>query len=555
MTLSESKQGIQAITKNGRVTLPMALIMLLFSSLLQSACTGSNSSAMKDAPNSVSINSDSVPRTNITIDAIEYQPVLHSLALPTYWAIDSEPNEAMLSSLNAQLATLSEYFSGPFFLGNFALGIKLEPRLTHAYSIDIAQTQLGQSRVVLTLGSTAQYATLTQPLATAIYRSLRQAHQVEDGLLDKLVSHGLALHFIESQLKAELEQGLERGLVSEPLYQQTQFTAADLTIAIELASNAIDTGNTVSDWFTPQRGVASVTVFKDNASATGTDFKDNASAWKLGYYLVEQHFLRYPGSDAQNSFAVNSHLFHANLALPITIEHKTEQYVRTSDVAEQVGVSELTRQATQFSGTYFLEGWNQQKLIALTFDDGPSIYTSKILDLLAEEEVKASFFWTGENMLANKAIMQRTLADGHTLANHSWDHPHGRALSTEKLWQEQVLKTNQLFESMVGVSPRFYRPPFGEITDEQIAFLDEQGMKVILWSVDTRDWNAPIITVDNISDVVIQNQHPEVISLMHDAGGNRQNTLDALPDIIEHYRSQGYGFVNLEQMLGISDKR
>lgn len=509
--------------------------------LLVSACGGGSDSTTQSSDNSAPIDSGDqgageqvLPRESIVIDGIEYQPILDDLALPTYWLAESEPSEEALSGLKVQLTTLSELFSYQFSLENFALAVSLDPLQTQAVIIDYSSSQLGMSRVQLTLSAMPDSDMLTQPLATAIYLSLRQAHQVQGSLLEKLVSHGLALQFIETQVKPT------------QLYQVTQISGSELAEAVVLAKAAIEAAGTVADWFNPQ---------DSGLNALGSDFKDNGTAWKLGYYLAAEHFVRYPGSDASNAFAVDADLFEVNLDSSITVSHKAEQYVRTGDVNNQVAVSELTRQASDFIGAYFLEGWNQEKLIALTFDDGPSSYTTQILDLLAEHQIHASFFWMGENMVSNQSIMTRALGEGHTLANHSWSHPHGRSLTNDELWQQQVLKTNELFQASVGITPRFYRPPYGEITDEQIAFLDERGMKVILWSVDTRDWNSPTVTTENISDVMINNLHPEVINLMHDAGGNRQNTVDALPTVIEYYRSQGYRFVNLEQMLGISDKR
>ncbi|QDO82276.1 polysaccharide deacetylase family protein [Shewanella psychropiezotolerans] len=543
MMLIESKQRSQAIENSERPILSESVLLLIWvlASLLLSACGGSSGSTAKVPVDTTSISSGSTdnsgnndsgngktPRASVTLAGVDYQPILDELALPTYWAIDSEPSEEMLSGLNAQLARLSNAFSSQFTLDTFVLGIKLDPLQTQAFIIDISSSELGQSRVILTLAVVPEDSVLTQPLARAIYLALRQAHQVEDGLLGKLVSNGLALHFIESKLKPA------------HLYQETELIGVALNDAITQAKSAIDNeidnGTGVDVWF------------------DGTEPKDDGIAWKLGYYLVEQHFSRYPGSDASNAFSLDPGLFRINLASSITVNHKDEQYVRTGDVANQVEISELTRQASDYIGAYFLEGWNRDKLIALTFDDGPSIYTTQILDLLAQYKIPASFFWMGQNMKSNQAIMSRALAEGHTLANHSWSHPHGRSLTNNDLWQTQILKTNELFETMLGISPRFYRPPYGEITDEQVAFLDEKGMKVILWSVDTRDWNSPIVTVENISDVMINNLHPEVINLMHDAGGNRTNTVDALPAVIDYYRSQGYRFVNLETMLGISDK-
>ena len=126
--------------------------------------------------------------------------------------------------------------------------------------------------------------------------------------------------------------------------------------------------------------------------------------------------------------------------------------------------------------------------------------------------------------------------------------------SSDELWQQQVVTTNDEFKQLFNISPRFYRPPYGEISDQQIEYLASKGMKVMLWSVDSRDWNPELNSIDKIESELINNQHEEVITLMHDAGGNRQNTVDALPAIIAHYKSQGYRFVNLETLLGISDK-
>mgnify|MGYP000563137721 CR=1 FL=1 len=106
----------------------------------------------------------------------------------------------------------------------------------------------------------------------------------------------------------------------------------------------------------------------------------------------------------------------------------------------------------------------------------------------------------------------------------------------------------------MGITPRFYRPPYGEISDEQVAFLEKKGMKVVQWSVDSIDWNHNTNSIENIKHEVISHQHPEMISLMHDGGGDRQNTVDALPVIIAFYKKQGYRFVSIEALLGISDQ-
>lgn len=231
--------------------------------------------------------------------------------------------------------------------------------------------------------------------------------------------------------------------------------------------------------------------------------------------------------------------------------HKSERYVRNN---YQTKESRLTRQANKFIGSYFLKGYHEEKLIALTFDDGPSQYTEQILDVLATSNIKASFFWQGSRLAQFQNVIERTKLAGHTIANHSWDHPHSAVLPTKVWWQQQVLKTNEEMHKLLGITPHFYRPPFGEISDKQVKHLKQQGMKVILWSADSQDWNDKTNSVVNIQNAIISYQHPEMITLMHDGGGNRQNTVDALPAIIKHYHQQGYRFVTLQTLLGISDK-
>lgn len=345
----------------------------------------------------------------------------------------------------------------------------------------------------------------------------RNKQSSEESLFSQVIAKGLALHLIDDSFESNL------------LFAENQLTDAELTAALTELSIVLNEHN--DNWF-----------------------EQEAMTMAVGYYLAEQHFTTFPGSKASNVLNVLSENFVQWIHSLASQEHKLEQYVRTDDVPNQIHVSELTRQANEFFGSYFLEGYNNEKLIALTFDDGPSLYTDKILDVLAQANIKASFFWQGSRLTQFKTIIERAQLAGHTIANHSWNHPHSAKFSTQKLWNEQVLKTNNEMYKQLGITPRFYRPPYGEVSDEQILFLEAQGMKVILWSVDSRDWNPETNSKSHIVDEIITHQHTEMITLMHDSGGNRQNTVDALPEIIEHYKNQGYRFVNLQTLLGISDK-
>jgi len=149
-----------------------------------------------------------------------------------------------------------------------------------------------------------------------------------------------------------------------------------------------------------------------------------------------------------------------------------------------------------------------------------------------------------------KAVQQA----GHLIANHSWDHKDSSLYSDNNtFWQEQIEKTNTLFWNVFGLKSRLFRPPYGRINDNQIEFLADKGTKTILWSIDTRDWNPDINSEQFIINAVIQNEHTEAIVLMHDAGGNRENTTAALDDIIIHYQNLGYEFVTISELLGIGN--
>ncbi len=371
----------------------------------------------------------------------------------------------------------------------------------------------------------ANLNTLLIELTNTIYQSERLKYQDENSVLDRLVSRGLVLHFLQQNLAAN-----EFSIVVD-------IDSSALSIALVQVKAELGDSGSLDDWFTKER------------------LSEQTKANAVGYYLAAQHFSFYSGSDAANSFAVNSELFSPWLDKANNTEKKSEQYVRTGNVPDQIAIEELARQANLYQGSYFIEGLNHEKFIALSFDDGPSQYTTEILDVLEQAEVPASFFWQGKSLAVYQAVIERAIAAGHTVANHSWNHANGMSYNGDELWQQQVSPTNDEFQQLFKLTPRFYRPPYGEITDKQIEYLAAKGMKVLLWSVDSRDWNPALNSVDNIESALINNQHEEVITLMHDAGGNRQNTVDSLPAIIEHYKGQGYRFVNLETLLGISDKQ
>lgn len=228
----------------------------------------------------------------------------------------------------------------------------------------------------------------------------------------------------------------------------------------------------------------------------------------------------------------------------------------------QIPPAVLDRQAKEFAGTYFLEGPGDRKEIAFTYDDGPSLDTPALLDLLKKENVKVTFFWQGSQIEQFPETVRRALAEGHTLANHSYNHPDLSKLEDGGVWwQDQLEKTQQAYQKVVGFQPAMMRPPYGFLNDSQIKSLQGKGMKAILWSVDSADWfhthqnKMDELASNAIENVIRQYIHPEAIVLMHDSGGRgRKPTILATSRLIPELKKQGYQFTTVDKLLNIPAK-
>lgn len=196
------------------------------------------------------------------------------------------------------------------------------------------------------------------------------------------------------------------------------------------------------------------------------------------------------------------------------------------------------------------------KQVALTFDDGPDVYyTPQILDILKQNNIKATFFIIGMRAQAHPEMIHRIVNEGHSIGNHSWDHPVLTKLSVDEV-QEEVQKTEQVLYNITGIKTALFRPPYGSATSQQIDEISSLGYSIIDWSVDTRDWNKT--SVPQIMSFVSKEVYPGGIILQHCAGGkdeNLSNTIKALPQIIRSLRNQGYSFVTVQDLLGIPSSK
>ena len=182
------------------------------------------------------------------------------------------------------------------------------------------------------------------------------------------------------------------------------------------------------------------------------------------------------------------------------------------------------------------------KVIALTFDDGPGPYTAHLLDILDQYGAKATFFLIGSKVSGQTSVVRSIQARGHQLGNHSWSHPELPKLSVDQIAGE-IDRTNEAIRQATGIKPTILRPPYGAANGVVLEQLRARGMSSILWSVDTRDWadrNSQIVCARAVAGA-----RPGAVILMHDI---HQTSVNAVPCILSSLKQQGYSFVTIQRL-------
>ncbi|MBE6673438.1 MAG: polysaccharide deacetylase family protein [Ruminococcaceae bacterium] len=191
---------------------------------------------------------------------------------------------------------------------------------------------------------------------------------------------------------------------------------------------------------------------------------------------------------------------------------------------------------------------NAEKKIALTFDDGPHPqYTMEILTVLRQYGVKATFFTIGENVQYYPDAFAAIEREGHEIGNHTFSHPHLQTQNAKSL-TEELLHTEELLSAEGQKRLRLFRPPEGVCSDTVCRVAAEMGYSIILWTVDTRDWDhTPAKTiVENVMHTVKSGD----IILFHDYITSPSPTPDALRQLIPALLRQGYQFVTVSELIG-----
>lgn len=187
-----------------------------------------------------------------------------------------------------------------------------------------------------------------------------------------------------------------------------------------------------------------------------------------------------------------------------------------------------------------------KKLIALTFDDGPHPrYTNKILDVLMEYGIKATFFEVGENVRYYSETAQRVAREGHEIGNHTNTHPHLKGIDRASLTREVELCDNAI-ESVTGKKTKLFRPPEGVVEECVKVMAHEKNYSLVLWDIDTKDWAGTDCNV--IVKNVLDNAKNGSIILMHDYISKKCHTVEALKTIVPALIKRGYTFVTVSEL-------
>ncbi len=219
-----------------------------------------------------------------------------------------------------------------------------------------------------------------------------------------------------------------------------------------------------------------------------------------------------------------------------------------------VALWQISRARTfQFFGQLVPRVNTAQKLVALTFDDGPTPdATDQILAILDQAQIHATFFVTGAELAQNMAAGKQLVAAGHELGNHSYSHTR-MVLVTPAVVQDEIVRTDELIRMAGYQGEIYFRPPFGKKLFTLPYYLAKTGRKSIMWDVEPESYPEIAADADQIADYVVAKTQPGSIIILHVMYPNRRASLNAVPQIIERLQVQGYRFATVSELLAATE--
>lgn len=258
-------------------------------------------------------------------------------------------------------------------------------------------------------------------------------------------------------------------------------------------------------------------------------------------------------SEAQNRQSISNNEIAVNIGTQERIEQfKSAMLTTWQQEAQSKGI--ITDVPSRFQGVTIkaVTLSPQQKVIALTFDDGPwPKSTAQVLDILKKNNIKGTFFVVGQNVKNYPDLTRRIVTEGHSIANHTWHHWYHQM--NPQVAAYEVANTSDIIFKTTGVKTGLFRPPGGIMSNGVAAYAKNNKYAIIMWSADSVDYSRP--SVPKLINNIFNSAKSGGIVLMHDGGGDRTRTVQALPEIINRFRKQGYKFVTIPEMLEMQDKQ
>jgi len=199
------------------------------------------------------------------------------------------------------------------------------------------------------------------------------------------------------------------------------------------------------------------------------------------------------------------------------------------------------------NNAYFV-GTGDEKVIYLTFDAGyENGYMEGILDVLKETEVPAAFFLVGTYIRDNPELVSRMVSEGHIVGNHTMHHPDMSAISSKESFLKELSETEEQYMAVTGQEmPKYYRPPQGKYSEENLKMANELGYTTVFWSLAYVDWNVNSQpTKEQAFEKLLPRMHPGAVLLLHSTSETNANILK---DLIVEYKNMGYEFKCLDEL-------
>ncbi len=185
-----------------------------------------------------------------------------------------------------------------------------------------------------------------------------------------------------------------------------------------------------------------------------------------------------------------------------------------------------------------------ERCVAITFDDGPGLYTDKLLKVLDGAGARVTFFVLGDVSAARPAALRKIAAAGHEIATHTWSHSALPSLSDEQV-RSQLTRSADVIQKITGTRPELMRPPYGSLNSRVTGILGAREWPIILWDVDPEDWKYK--NADTVYQRVLSRTAPGSIVLLHDI---HATTVAAVPRILAALDKRGYTFVTVSELYG-----